>query len=206
MGACCGRSESAQQSRQIDRQIEAESRGRNHAVRMLLLGPGDSGKSTVAKQMKILHLNGFTERERAEWKPIVYRNAVFGMRILTRKALEFGYQLQPYNEQNAARLLQKDEAGGLFGGPDIRVDQNNGPILSQLWQDPAIRGKLASFTHFRQPLTPELLSFKSTIRLPIFLRTWNELACRTTYQHKGTCLCPRSRLLESTKSLSTSIV
>ncbi|KAJ3313425.1 hypothetical protein HDV04_001854 [Boothiomyces sp. JEL0838] len=36
--------------------------------RLLLLGPSDSGKSTLLKQMKIIHLNGFTKQEKESSK------------------------------------------------------------------------------------------------------------------------------------------
>lgn len=45
-------------------------------VKVLLLGSGESGKSTVVKQMKILHQNGFSKEELYEYKPFVYKNVL----------------------------------------------------------------------------------------------------------------------------------
>lgn len=40
------------------------------------LGAGDSGKSTIAKQMKIIHLNGFSEQELLHYRPVVIANTI----------------------------------------------------------------------------------------------------------------------------------
>lgn len=45
-------------------------------VKVLLLGSGESGKSTIVKQMKILHNKGFTTEELYEYKPFVYKNVM----------------------------------------------------------------------------------------------------------------------------------
>ena len=45
-----------------------------HQLKILLLGTGESGKSTIIKQMKIIYGQGFSEEERKGFKPLVCRN------------------------------------------------------------------------------------------------------------------------------------
>ena len=56
-----------------------------HFVKVLLLGTGDAGKSTIVKQMKILHLNGFSEKEKK-----TFSHAIRGNLIETMVALVDG--------------------------------------------------------------------------------------------------------------------
>lgn len=44
--------------------------------KILLLGSGESGKSTIVKQMKIIHKNGFSDAEAYEYRPFVYKNVL----------------------------------------------------------------------------------------------------------------------------------
>ncbi|XP_060038583.1 guanine nucleotide-binding protein G(s) subunit alpha isoforms XLas isoform X2 [Erinaceus europaeus] len=46
-------------SKHIDKQLQDEKMGYMCTHRLLLLGAGESGKSTIVKQMRILHVNGF---------------------------------------------------------------------------------------------------------------------------------------------------
>ncbi|KAG0679307.1 Guanine nucleotide-binding protein alpha-2 subunit [Pichia californica] len=43
-------------------------------AKILLLGAGESGKSTILKQIKIIHQNGFTNSEKLDYKPFVFQN------------------------------------------------------------------------------------------------------------------------------------
>ena len=45
-------------------------------IKLLLLGAGESGKSTIVKQMKIIHDNGYSLREKEMFRPVVFCNAV----------------------------------------------------------------------------------------------------------------------------------
>ena len=39
-------------------------------------GLGESGKSTIVKQMKIIHQGGFSDSELADYRPVVYKNVL----------------------------------------------------------------------------------------------------------------------------------
>ncbi len=56
-------------------------------MKLLLLGAGESGKSTISKQMKIIHLNGFTEAELLGYKPILQSNAIETIKGETQNVL-----------------------------------------------------------------------------------------------------------------------
>nr|XP_006639766.1 PREDICTED: guanine nucleotide-binding protein G(s) subunit alpha isoform X1 [Lepisosteus oculatus] len=53
-------------SRNIDKTLKAEKREYKQTHRLLLLGAGESGKSTIVKQMRILHVNGFNAEEKKQ--------------------------------------------------------------------------------------------------------------------------------------------
>lgn len=46
------------------------------------LGAGESGKSTIIKQMRIIHSNGFTVEERLQNRATIYSNLLTGFRVL----------------------------------------------------------------------------------------------------------------------------
>lgn len=48
---------------------------------MLLLGAGESGKSTILKQMKLINEGSYTDKEREAYKEIIYSNTVQSMHV-----------------------------------------------------------------------------------------------------------------------------
>lgn len=53
--------------------VSSDSKGKQE-VKILLLGSGESGKSTILKQMKILHQNGYSQEDLLMYKTTVYKN------------------------------------------------------------------------------------------------------------------------------------
>jgi hypothetical protein len=57
-------------------------------------GAGESGKSTVLKQMKLIYAQGFTKNERLEGKPVVFNNVVQSLRlifdVMNDQSIDFG--------------------------------------------------------------------------------------------------------------------
>ncbi|XP_028833323.1 guanine nucleotide-binding protein G(olf) subunit alpha isoform X2 [Denticeps clupeoides] len=53
-------------NKKIEKQLQKERQAYRATHRLLLLGAGESGKSTIVKQMKILHVNGFNAEEKKQ--------------------------------------------------------------------------------------------------------------------------------------------
>ncbi|GCB71005.1 hypothetical protein scyTo_0005815 [Scyliorhinus torazame] len=88
MGLCLG-SESTPEERQarlrsenIDRVLSECAKQELNVVKILLLGAAESGKSTLVKQMKIIHSHGFTEEELISFKPAVLDNLLSSMKFV----------------------------------------------------------------------------------------------------------------------------
>jgi hypothetical protein len=64
-------------------------------------GSGESGKSTILKQMKIINQNGYTKEELQSWKIIVYRNLIESAQTLVKAMHNLGLAYeQPLNIVN----------------------------------------------------------------------------------------------------------
>lgn len=48
----------------------------------LVIGAGESGKSTVLKQMRLIHSKGFTMQERKQWKVTIFQNLLHAFEVV----------------------------------------------------------------------------------------------------------------------------
>jgi len=120
-------------------------------VKLLLLGPGESGKSTIFKQLKLIQTasKGFTDQERTTWKQIVQTNCIDQMRLLTKAALTKELPLSPPSSSSSSSssvLSWASEENKNYANFLAGLTHSNGvwtpaigKAIKSLWQDPTIR-------------------------------------------------------------------
>jgi hypothetical protein len=100
-------------SRRIERQLKSQEQEDRNMIKLLLLGSGNSGKSTVMKQFKIIHKRGFTTEERKVFRDALWKSAIESMRSLVRSRQDY---------ITASRLGDVDT--GMDAGEDGRPREN----------------------------------------------------------------------------------
>ncbi|RKP32729.1 guanine nucleotide binding protein, alpha subunit [Metschnikowia bicuspidata] len=71
-----------QRSQEIDKVLMKRKKEEANLIRIVLLGAGDSGKSTILKQMRILHDDYFTDMERYHYTHILWLDMIESMKTL----------------------------------------------------------------------------------------------------------------------------
>ena len=141
MGNCCGgetltaeeqqrRKAEAANSKKLEKDMTQDHNADQQINKLLLLGAGESGKSTLFKQMIQIYGKGYPESERRNFIPIIYNNIIMSMKVLCQQCDNF----QPVEEQNQmAKKLIEDCKG------DEEIDEAIGSALQALWNDSGIR-------------------------------------------------------------------
>lgn len=76
--------EQSDKNRQIEMELRRDRMEERRVVKILLLGSADSGKSTIAKQMRILHTNGFNEAELINYRYMLHTNYIGSFHYVAR--------------------------------------------------------------------------------------------------------------------------
>ncbi|KAJ8587682.1 guanine nucleotide binding protein, alpha subunit [Rhizopogon salebrosus TDB-379] len=119
----------------IDRQIEEDSRKFRKECKILLLGSGESGKSTIVKQMKIIHQNGFTTEELMTFRPIIYRNTIDSAQAIVIQMRNMNVECEtPANRLCADRIIEYR----VESTPNFIFSADIAQAIHDMWQDPVI--------------------------------------------------------------------
>ncbi|KAH8923340.1 guanine nucleotide-binding protein alpha-3 subunit [Atractiella rhizophila] len=84
----------------IDKQIDEDARKFRKECKILLLGSGESGKSTVVKQMKIIHQGGYSRDELLLARMTIYKNIIESAQAIVLALRKFN--LEPKTTENRA--------------------------------------------------------------------------------------------------------
>jgi len=128
--------ELARRSKQIDRDLKREERTIKRQVKLLLLGAGESGKSTFLKQMRIIHNVNYDVTSQLEFRKIIYQNIIKGMKVLVDAQKKLNIPLSNRdNEMLGDQLLLFDNTASLNNTTFPQFKS----MLHQLWSDKGIQ-------------------------------------------------------------------
>ncbi|XP_023239523.1 guanine nucleotide-binding protein G(q) subunit alpha-like [Centruroides sculpturatus] len=134
--ACCLSDEEREQRRinqEIEKQLKRDKKDSRRELKLLLLGTGESGKSTFIRQMKIIHGSGYSDEDKRGFIKLVYQNIFMAMQSMI-KAMDL-LQIQYKNEKNTehAELVRSVDYETVTTFSNQYVE-----AIKSLWADPGI--------------------------------------------------------------------
>ena len=136
MGICKSKPEGSDASAAIEREIKRDREKQRSEVKLLLLGAGESGKSTILKQMTLIHEGGYSTAELRAFRQIIFSNLIQSMKALLIGLDRLQWQLENPENDHYARIIASM--------PD-QVEGNEVPsekvftALKMLWKDGALQ-------------------------------------------------------------------
>lgn len=162
MGSICSKQnpvaeadvEEKAQAAEIDRRITQEAKAEKHIQKILLLGAGESGKSTIFKQIKVLFQTGFGEAERKNYTSVIHANVYQSIKILYDGSKEFSeseedsskYVVSPANKDIGEML---SDIGGRSDYPFL--NEKLAQDIEAIWNDNAIQETYLRANEFQVP-------------------------------------------------------
>jgi GTPase SAR1 family protein len=141
--------EARERNKEIERVMKTETKKTEQVIKLLLLGAGESGKSTIFKQMQIIHRSGYTRQECMMYRDVVYANTLQSMKSLIAATARLRIPLE--SEDNRAR------AEKIMSIPDQLIVANPSKVLvsalaediSALWKDRGVQAAYGRRNEFQ---------------------------------------------------------
>jgi len=131
---CCGAqlTEQDKTNKEISEQLKKDRKQFEDEIRLLLLGAGESGKSTIAKQMKIIHMNGFSQEECAEYLEAIHMNIWESCQHLYKACNELkGLSIKNSDTKSFAATLEQPFSG--------KITISKKEAIKKFWTDEGIQ-------------------------------------------------------------------
>ncbi|KAL9098294.1 MAG: hypothetical protein Q9163_006023 [Psora crenata] len=128
-------SEESRRNMEIDKMIRKDKKIQARQVKILLLGAGESGKSTILKQMRIIYSEGFRMEERKEVRQVIFSNMIVAFKIIAEEMRELGLEYQNEKSPEYEAII----ASAADIGPDESFPPHCRGAMKGLWEDEAVQ-------------------------------------------------------------------
>ncbi|XP_072318822.1 guanine nucleotide-binding protein subunit alpha-12a isoform X1 [Eucyclogobius newberryi] len=141
--------EAKRRSREIDAMLARERRAVRRLVKILLLGAGESGKSTFLKQMRIINGHEFDRKAMLDFRDTIYENVLKGMRVLVDARDKLGISWQRCENEKQGMLVMSWEGRAGITGVEPGEFQLYVMALNALWADTGIQEAYSRRSEFQ---------------------------------------------------------
>lgn len=123
-------------NKKIEKQLQKDKQLYRATHRLLLLGAGESGKSTIVKQMRILHVNGFSSEERKQKIDDIKKNVRDAILTITgaMTVLNPPISLENPDNQHRVEYIQNETMSTEFDYPQEFYEHTE-----ILWKDKGVQ-------------------------------------------------------------------
>jgi len=135
--------EAAERSKKIDQELRRDGEKASREVKLLLLGAGESGKSTIVKQMRIIHEAGYSPEDCKHYRPVVYSNTIQSLMAIISAMSKLRIDFADRSRLEDARKFFEISGNSSEG----ELTYELGKLMKRLWHD---RGVQHCFSRSRE--------------------------------------------------------
>jgi len=172
---CCANKDVPPEQREIEKSLTKDKDRDNSISKVLLLGPGESGKSTVFKQFIEIHGKGFSEEDRKGYREACHVNVLLAVKLISEYYEEFTEKKElkhTMSEVADAARVAIIKAGEL--NPEVAV------LVKTFWQDQAVQEVFGMGNRFHLSESADyFLNQVDTVARPDYIPSFNDvIRCR----------------------------
>jgi len=143
--------EDKRRHREAEKSLKEAKQKLASQVKVLLLGSGDSGKSTILKQMRLIHRVPFSSQEVESFRQLIFNNLTHGLKYVLDSMEDMQLAVSPENTEHIELIeTANDLRDGEVFPPDFYEP------LKQLWND---RGVQQAWERGNEAALPENLAY-----------------------------------------------
>lgn len=121
-------------NKEIEKQLTRDKKDSNKEIKLLLLGTGESGKSTFIKQMRIIHGGGYSNSDRLKFVVLIHRNIYTAMCQLLEAMTDLEIPFES--------AVSEETKGTLSAiNPDVaqEITPEHKDMIARVWADGGIQ-------------------------------------------------------------------
>lgn len=149
---CFPMSSSQKLSMEIEKRLKQDKLMARKEVKLLLLGTGESGKSTFMKQMRIIHDGGFNVKELQFQRKYIFHNTIVCMQTILTEMTILGIPFEcekskAYAERILSLYVTYENVGRIFSGDHLPPELVE--CIESLWKDRGVQSAFERRTEYK---------------------------------------------------------